>query len=187
MMSDTTNATQSALRLNYGCGETRRPGYIGIDCRPCAGADHVLQAWDTSPLEPNSVDEVYSRHMLEHLNPDDARRALAAWWEVLKPGGCLHVIVPDLAFHARQLLGGATSWSQDPTENLEHAMAGFYGWRESNRGGSNEDAHRWGYTAVSLSRLLVELRYVSVDRITTAPDSEPWHLNVRVKKPAGAL
>lgn len=185
MSAESTNAVQGAIRLNYGCGETRKPGYIGIDCRPCPGADHVLQAWDTSPFEPDSVDEVYSRHMLEHLDPADARRALVAWWHVLKPGGRLHIIVPDLEFHARQLLREATSWSADSAENLAHAMAGFYGWRDANRGGSIEDAHRWGYTADTLSRLLVELRYDSVEQITTGPDSEPWHLNVCAVKPAG--
>lgn len=166
------------LRLNYGCGDSRLEGYIGVDVRPCPGAEHVLPAWDTSPFVAGSVAEVYSRHMLEHLDPEDARRALSAWLDVLRPGGVLRLIIPDLAFHAQQLLGDRTSWTDDRNENLAHAMAGFYGWRDPARGGCNEDAHRWGYTWESLSELLNKIGYIDVVRVRTGRDSEPWHLHV---------
>ena len=171
------------IRVNYGCGDTRLDGYVGVDVRPCRGADHVLPAWDTSPFEPDSVSKVFSRHMLEHLDPDDARRALRAWLGILKPGGRLRLIVPDLAFHARQLLGQQTSWTEEPGENLAHALAGFYGWCDPARGGANEDAHRWGYTWETLSGLLHETGYSPVRRVQTGPDSEPWHLHAMATKP----
>ena len=75
------------LRLNIRAGDTRRDGYTGVDIRPATGADHVAAAWDLSTFAAGSVEEVYSRHMLEHLDPNDARRALAAWFDVLRPGG----------------------------------------------------------------------------------------------------
>jgi SAM-dependent methyltransferase len=173
------------IRLNYGCGDVVLEGYTGVDIRPCRGADHVLPAWDATPFEPDSIDEVYSRHMLEHLHPRDARRALEAWLTILKPGGLLRLVVPDLAFHARQLLGLVTSWTDDAEENMTHAMAGFYGWHDPARGGVNEDAHRWGYRWETLSHLLTEIGYAAVDRVTSGQDSEPWHLHVTAAKPNG--
>ena len=154
-----------------------------MDIRSCHGADHVLPAWETSPFAPGSVEEIYSRHMLEHLDPGDARRALEAWFRVLRPGGQLRLIVPDLAFHARQILGGQTSWTEDPDENLAHAMAGFYGWRNASRGGDQEDAHRWGYTLESLRRLLNDIGFVEIRRQESGQDSEPWHLSIKARKP----
>ncbi len=165
-------------RLNFGCGDTRRDGFAGVDVRPSRAADFVLEAWDTSPFEPDSVNEIYSRHMLEHLDPNDAKRALRAWLAILRPGGTLRLIVPDLTFHAWQLLAQDVSWTDDPTENIEHAMAGFYGWRDESRGGDREDAHRWGYTWESLSALLRGIGYVDIDRVMTGEDSEPWHLHI---------
>ena len=58
-------------------------------------------AWDkeqgdaqTLPGLPASrFDWVYSSHCLEDL--PDPHRALARWWEVLRPGGYLLVVVPD--------------------------------------------------------------------------------------------
>jgi SAM-dependent methyltransferase len=38
-------------------------------------------------------DWVYSSHCLEHL--DDPWRAAGRWWEVLRPGGYMLVVVPD--------------------------------------------------------------------------------------------
>lgn len=171
------------VRLNVGCGDTRLPGYTGVDVRACRGADHVRPAWDLSPFEAASVEEIYSRHMLEHLDPNDARRTLAAWRRVLRPGGLLRLIVPDLAFHARQLLGQARSWTQEAGENQEHAMAGFFGWRDESRGGDREDAHRWGYTWESLAALLNELDFDQIERATQGVDSEPWHLHVTALTP----
>lgn len=165
-------------RLNFGCGDTRRDGFAGVDVRRCRGADFVLEAWDTSPFEPESVEEIYSRHMLEHLDPNDAKRALRAWLEILRPSGTLRLIVPDLTFHARQLLGQEFCWSDKPTENIGHAMAGFYGWRDESRGGDREDAHRWGYTWESLSAMLREIGYVDIERVMTGEDSDPWHLHI---------
>src|SRR6266849_3945340 len=42
---------------------------------------------------PEQFDWVYSSHCLEHLV--DPRRAIARWWEVLRPHGRLLIVVPD--------------------------------------------------------------------------------------------
>jgi SAM-dependent methyltransferase len=40
-----------------------------------------------------AYDTVYSSHCLEHMR--DVPKALAGWWELVKPGGFLIVVVPD--------------------------------------------------------------------------------------------
>lgn len=44
-------------------------------------------------LAAESFDFVHSSHCLEHVN--DSRAAFRRWWELVKPGGCLVVAVPD--------------------------------------------------------------------------------------------
>lgn len=51
------------------------------------------------PLPDASVEVLYSSHMLEHLDPEDARRFLGEARRLLAPGGILRVSVPDLARH----------------------------------------------------------------------------------------
>lgn len=48
-------------------------------------------------LEPESFDCVHSSHCLEHMVALD--RALARWWELVKPGGFLVFTVPDEAMY----------------------------------------------------------------------------------------
>jgi ubiquinone/menaquinone biosynthesis C-methylase UbiE len=168
------------LKLNLGCGNKKKPLYINVDVREDAEPDIVSDAWDLTVFPNDSVDEIYTRHMLEHLDPNDARRSIARWFEILKPGGRLNVIVPDLEFHCRQLLGEVKSTIG---EQQAHAMAGFYGWRDESRGGNREDAHRWGYTAITLRDLLTRHGFTDVARRISGIDSEPWHLNLDAWKP----
>lgn len=49
------------------------------------------------PLTDRSADFVYCSHFLEHLPPDTGRRLLSECRRVLKTGGVLRVVVPDLA------------------------------------------------------------------------------------------
>ena len=50
-------------------------------------------AHDLAGLMDAQFDWVYSSHCLEHLS--HPHRALRRWWEVLRPGGYLLVVVPD--------------------------------------------------------------------------------------------
>ena len=50
------------------------------------------------PLRDSSADFVYSSHFLEHLIREDATHLLRESFRVLKPGGTLRVVVPDLAY-----------------------------------------------------------------------------------------
>jgi hypothetical protein len=170
-------------RLNIGAGSKRRDGFLSVDVRGVPEVDIVSTAWDLDDDEASSIGEIYTRHMLEHLDPNDGRKSIRRWFEILAPGGRVNIVVPDLEFHARQLLGAAKSHFDD---QMAHAYAGFFGWRDEGRGGNREDAHRWGYTEHTLAALLIEYGFISVARQLSGPDSEPWHLNMVAVKPGQA-
>ena len=105
-------------------------------------------------FKSDSVEHIYSRHTIEHLTLYEANKTFKEWYRVLKIGATINIIVPDLKFHAKQLLGIAESNSNSPIKStLDHAMAGFYGWQRRDRGGL-VDLHKWGYTEESLSDTL---------------------------------
>ena len=58
----------------------------------------------TLPYDPGTVDEIRSVQSLEHLDMKEGPRVLRHWRDLLKPGGVLHVDVPDFEETARQLL-----------------------------------------------------------------------------------
>lgn len=167
------------IRLHVGCADQRLEGYMNIDCRETPATDLVCDAWAIDLGHNDFVAEIYSRHMLEHLDPNDARLALRRWYELLAIGGLLRLVVPDIEFHARQLLGMAKGPFED---QMQHAMAGFWGWRDEARGGSRTDSHRWGYTESSLTAELAAAGFQEITRLRHGPDSEPWHLHLIATK-----
>ena len=89
---------EEALRINVGCGTVSLPGYVNIDLH-VQTADLIADA-HALPFEDNSVDEVYSSHLLEHFSGSqqnfEVLTVLQEWFRVLKPGGVIKVNVPNL-------------------------------------------------------------------------------------------
>ena len=50
------------------------------------------------PFPDRSVDYVYTSHVLEHLAAADAPKLIEEVFRVLKPGGMVRLVVPDLAY-----------------------------------------------------------------------------------------
>lgn len=77
---------ENKLKIDIGCGKNKKEGYTGVDIDPESDADVFASALNL-PFGDNSVDEVYSRHMVEHLNPDEAEKFFNEIYRVLKIGG----------------------------------------------------------------------------------------------------
>ncbi len=130
------------ILVNIGCGSVFHPGWINLDSVPTGPAVRAYDARGPLPFADASVDVVYHAHMLEHLEADDARRFLAECHRILRPGGVLRVVVPDLEGIAQAYLreladvraGGAATlyeWTRlELTDQLARShsggeMAGF--------------------------------------------------------------
>ena len=89
---------------NLGCGTRYHPAWINIDFH---GDGHTVLPWDLRkglPL-PNAIcDVVYSSHAIEHFDREGARRFLAECHRVIKPGGILRLVAPDLEGIAKAYL-----------------------------------------------------------------------------------
>jgi len=101
------------LLANLGCGGSTHPDWLNFDFRELTPdvLPHDLRT--PLPLPDASCAAVYSSHVLEHFNRAQAPRFLRECWRVLRPGGILRLVVPDLETIARLYL-----------ENLQAALAG---------------------------------------------------------------
>ncbi len=81
---------RSVLRgegIDIGCGaDPVLPGVMPFDLAQ-GDANEILRHVD------RQFDFVYASHCLEHMR--DPRAAIAQWWQLVRPGGALFVIVPD--------------------------------------------------------------------------------------------
>jgi predicted SAM-dependent methyltransferase len=83
--------------LNIGCGGVTHPAWINLDLASRNPNVRIHDLRRGLPFADGAVDACYSSHVLEHLAPAEADFFLAQQRRVLKPGGVLRVVVPDLA------------------------------------------------------------------------------------------
>ncbi len=79
------------MRINLGCGNVRKPGYVGVDQFPGEAVDVVTDA-SRLPFASDSVEEVYASHVIEHVL--DMHALMVEIHRVLIPGGRLKALVP---------------------------------------------------------------------------------------------
>jgi SAM-dependent methyltransferase len=90
--------------LNLGCGLRYDARWTNIDFQP--GSPLVIRhdLLEQLPFADHSFTVVYHSHVLEHFAPDAAVRLLRECYRVLRPGGLLRIVVPDLESAAEAYL-----------------------------------------------------------------------------------
>ena len=83
--------------LHLGCGPKYLPGFVNVDANLFNKLDVWLDVRNGLPFPASSVDSIYSTHMFEHFYPDELQLLLRECQRVLKPGGGMRLIVPNLA------------------------------------------------------------------------------------------
>jgi predicted SAM-dependent methyltransferase len=159
------------MNIEFGCGETpTKPGYKTCDIRNLPGVNYVCPAWDIGKyVGKNTVDNIWSRHFFEHLTFVQGEKVLDIWFDILKPGGSMEMMLPNMEYHIKQ-------WIERKTEKeFKHAQAGFWGWQR----GDDWDTHKSGYDAQSLERLLKQKGFV---RILNLKPVSSNHLHLRCEK-----
>ena len=167
-------AARSKTVLNVGCGYPLRqklhphfhgPGWreIRLDLDPAVKPDIVCSITDISPVAADAVDAVWSSHNLEHLQRHEVPLALAEFLRVLKPGGLLLLTLPDLQQVARfivedRLEDSAYLSQSGPITPLDM----IFGHTASLARGNQFMAHRTGFTARTLHKLLIEAGFSDV-------------------------
>jgi predicted SAM-dependent methyltransferase len=140
------------MKINMGCGKRN----FGSDWIHIDGGDHDhLDYHDITNLkfQDNSVDLIYSSHVVEYFSRDTIGSVLKEWKRVLKPGATLRVAVPD--FEAMCYLYSKGSYS------LGSFLGPLYGKMPM---GEQTIFHKTTYDFVSLKETLEESGFSDVKR-----------------------
>jgi ubiquinone/menaquinone biosynthesis C-methylase UbiE len=127
------------------------------------GVDHLTKPL---PFQSDTISAIYGSHFLEHLYQTDAQRLLLECKRVLKPGGVIRMVVPDL--HA--MVVDYMERKNGNSTSAEKAFAGDHlnerlGYRNPSppRGNfaftfyaiwKDFHSHKWMYDSESLMRSL---------------------------------
>ena len=87
------------IKLHLGCGRNLLEGWINTDFNTAKfqGSD-FLDVTEKFPYDDNSVDYIFSEHMIEHISYQDGKFMLEESFRVLKSGGKIRISTPDLKF-----------------------------------------------------------------------------------------
>ena len=93
------------LKLNLGCGEHHRPGYINVDK---SGNPDVLHDLETFPypLKDNSCLTIIAKQVVEYIRPQVIMQVFDELWRIMKPRCQLLISTP---------YAGSFGYFQDPT------------------------------------------------------------------------
>jgi SAM-dependent methyltransferase len=113
------------------------------------------------PCPDNSVDVMYSSHMIEHLDRREARAFLLEVRRVLRPGGIVRIAAPDLAkfVDAYSIRGDADEFIASTHMGLARPRGTLVRVKWALIGPRH---HLWMYDGPSLSKVIGEAGFADV-------------------------
>lgn len=115
--------------LNLGCGTTFHKDWTNVDFQSTGEGVIAHNLVEGVPFENDRFRVVYHSHVLEHFARHEAERFMAECYRVLKPGGVLRVVIPDLEQIARcyiSQLEKALQGDKDAEKNYDWMMLEMY-------------------------------------------------------------
>lgn len=129
------------------------------------------------PFDDDTVDHILCSHFLEHVFPSEVDKIILDFKRVLKSGGTVHIILPDLLEMARRYvdLGGevnplaADEFIKETL--LTRADRGSLKFRVLDLLGGYGLSHKWMYDKYSITQRVARLGLVLIDKNSTPSKS----------------
>lgn len=128
------------MKLNVGCGNDWRTGWVNIDSSADSAADKVMPAEDLD-LPDGSAQEIEALHLIEHLGYFRTRYFLSECFRTLRPGGRLVIETPDIVKTCAAFAGAKAP------EEREAQLGWIYGAESAGMG------HRYAFPGELLKEL----------------------------------
>ena len=138
-------------KINLGCGwRDFGKDWIHID----GGNYPHLDSKDiiNLPYENNSIDLIYSSHVIEYFNRDEVKDVLKKWYSKLKKGGVLRLAVPNFEVISKLYL--------EKNIPLKNFIGPLYVRMEM---GDKTIYHKTTYDFTELKSILNECNFLNVD------------------------
>lgn len=164
------------VKINLGAGEHWLEGWDNVDLvmptiEMLSGGRHVDLSVFPWPFDENSADEMMASHILEHFDKLNGKCFLAECARILKPGGKLHVAVPDMDIFI------------DCRNNVNWLPVHGYYWTDFNHffGGNEtekrpEMRHYYMYNVETLTAMMLAAGFSTAEKRDPLPeDNSRYH------------
>lgn len=144
------------LKLNLGCGNDYREGYLNVDIRNIPRLDIKWHVDDLIEyVRDQSAVEILALDILEHFPIREVSKALDEWVRMLAPGGILQIKVPDLDILAKTLHDYSNN-----TAEIRHMVDRLYGGQDY-----PQNFHKSGFNLTLLKQLLEKERGLKIIKV----------------------
>jgi predicted SAM-dependent methyltransferase len=152
---------QIPIRLHLGCGPVKLPNYLNVDGEYCSGDPEIIihDIADVYPIPDNSVDEILSVHVIEHIERWKILPMLVEWRRILCPGAQVAVEWPDLLKACTFIAENPDSLISDDRRILKKTINSIFG---NSRYQNRAMMHAYGYSVASMTRLFSEAGFSTV-------------------------
>ena len=153
---------------------------IMLDTDAKAKPDIVADMRNLHMLEANTIDCVYVSHALEHVPFHDVKTCLEEWYRVIKEGGEVRIMVPNLKELTQYLARGdllGTVYDSDAGAIAPIDM--IYGYRRFIASGNDFMMHKTGFTKES-AKIILESLGMNMHLV----EEHDINLLIRIVKPA---
>lgn len=149
----------TSFKVEIGAGDHPLPGYLHLDVRPLPHIEFVADAKEL-PFDDNIVDQLAAYNILEHFARKDVVPVLKEWHRVLRPGGFIEIFGPNLHGYMKAYVEGRDGWDFNRFEIWVYGHEDY-----------EENFHKVGFSVDSLTQLLLESGFATVNSIN-GPDDE---------------
>ncbi len=156
---------------------------VRLDIDPACKPDLIGDITDMKTAFSRCYDAVWSSHNIEHLRRHQVPLALAEFYRVLRPGGRVMISCPDLQSVMQFAIdnGLETKAYESPAGTIR-PIDMIFGHSASIADGNEFMAHRTGFTAEVLTRLMLLAGFCNV---TVVRDCASFSLSAKGDKPNG--
>ena len=139
------------IKINMGCG-WRNFGkeWIHIDGGEYDHLDYD-NIVDLQNFDDNSVDLIYSSHVIEYFDREEVLELLTEWKRILKPEGVLRLAVPNFEAMCKLYL--------DSNYSLETFLGPLYGRMEMS---GTKIYHKTTYDFATLKKVLINAGFTKI-------------------------
>lgn len=163
------------VKAQVGCGKNYIKDFINIDANFQRKADYLLDVRAGLPFPDDSMEFLYSCHMMEHLHVNEAIALLKECKRVLSPNGYMRLTLPDFAFIVAILSGDEVchfprKFNSREGQAINHLFC--------------DGQHKYGYSKEVIEELAVDMGFA---RITSAGAHDANIPNLPEIEPGGSF
>lgn len=152
-------------RMNFGCGPVQPEGWHNVDIQDL-GQEYVNDILKGLPFPDGHFDYVIANHSLPGIAHRWVLRALQELHRVVKPGGGVRILVPDIHKAFNKWLEGDADFFPNMDGSIDERFCGYLTWFSGNVS---------VFTPIYLTELLQRAGWSEVTQVEFGMTSHPEH------------